>query len=44
MLIARIVLIVLTALFGLAMLVSYFMDVKKKAGPLTARRFRLSQR
>ena len=31
MLIARIVLIVLTALFGLAMLVSYFMDVKKKA-------------
>ena len=33
MLIARIVLIVLTALFGLAMLVSYFMDVKKKAAP-----------
>lgn len=31
MLIARIVLIVLTALFGLAMLVFYFMDVKKKA-------------
>ena len=33
MLIARIVLIVLTALFGLAMLVSYFMDVKKKTAP-----------
>lgn len=33
MLIARIVLIVLTALLGIATLVSYFMDCKKKAKP-----------